>query len=101
MLCAGVARSEITPPIGVELTGYAARQQPSTGILEPLYARALYLEHGSERGCPECVPIGSALADTICAAFGGEPLMLLACERNGLFAGSRVASICRFRVPNR
>jgi hypothetical protein len=46
---AAAAQIEITPPVGVELSGYAARQQPSIGLLDPLYARGLYLEQGAER----------------------------------------------------
>ena len=40
---------EITPKVGGELSGFAARMQPSVGVLDPLYARALYVEAGNER----------------------------------------------------
>ena len=43
-LRAGVARVEITPPIGFPMGGYAARSGPSTGIHDPLYATALLLK---------------------------------------------------------
>jgi len=43
----GTSQVDITPPVGAELSGFAARTQPSVGVLDPLYARALYL---SERG---------------------------------------------------
>lgn len=43
-LRAGVARIEITPPPGLDLTGFIARQNPSTGVRDPLYARALVLD---------------------------------------------------------
>ena len=49
-LLAGAAKVEITPPVGVELAGYGyflARR--STGIADPLQARALVLEHGEQR----------------------------------------------------
>lgn len=46
---AGVAQVEITPPTGVELMGYGARQGVATGVHDPLYARALYLS-GSAGG---------------------------------------------------
>jgi hypothetical protein len=43
---AGVARTEITPPTGVELWGYSNRTGPATGMLDPLYARVLVLDDG-------------------------------------------------------
>jgi neutral ceramidase len=45
----GTAQLDITPEPGIELSGFAARPQPSTGVLDPLAARALYLEDGAER----------------------------------------------------
>ncbi len=42
---AGTAKINITPPSGTELSGYVLREQPSLGIHDPLYARALVLEH--------------------------------------------------------
>lgn len=39
----GTSQIEITPKPGVELSGFAARTQPSTGVLDPLFAKALYL----------------------------------------------------------
>jgi neutral ceramidase len=45
----GSAQLDITPKPGIELSGFAARPQPSTGVLDPLAARALYLEDEQER----------------------------------------------------
>ena len=45
-LGAGVARVEITPPVGHVMGGYAARQGPSTGVHDPLYATVLLLKAG-------------------------------------------------------
>ncbi len=45
----GVSQVCITPAVGVELAGYAARQQPSIGIHDDLYVRGLYLEQEDER----------------------------------------------------
>jgi len=45
----GTAQLDITPKPGIELAGFAVRPQPSTGVLDPLSVRALYLEDGSER----------------------------------------------------
>ncbi|MEP7272064.1 MAG: neutral/alkaline non-lysosomal ceramidase N-terminal domain-containing protein [Acidobacteriota bacterium] len=43
-LSAGVARVEITPPVGFPMGGYAARSGASTGIHDPLYATVLVLK---------------------------------------------------------
>jgi len=51
-LMAGVARVDITPPPGLPMYGYFLRikdNQPSTGTLDPLYARVLVLAVGQER----------------------------------------------------
>jgi hypothetical protein len=49
-LKAGTARVEITPPVGYPLWGYAARHdQASTGVHDPLMARAVVLGAGSTR----------------------------------------------------
>ncbi len=41
---------EITPPVGYPLWGYAARRDaPSTGVHDPLFARAFVLETGTQR----------------------------------------------------
>jgi neutral ceramidase len=45
-LFAGVARIDITPPVGVDLSGYVARMGPSIGVHDHLYARALVLDDG-------------------------------------------------------
>ena len=43
-LTAGVARVEITPPVGYPMGGYSARQGPSTGVHDPLFATVLLLK---------------------------------------------------------
>ena len=45
MVTAGFGRTDITPPVGVPLAGFAARQGVSTGVHDPLFARALAIEH--------------------------------------------------------
>ena len=45
----GTSQVRITPRVGVELCGYAARVQPSVGVHDDLYVRGLYLEQGRER----------------------------------------------------
>jgi neutral ceramidase len=46
---AGVARVDITPPIGMEMWGFGARKAPSDGMIDPLYARVLVLEGSGKR----------------------------------------------------
>ena len=46
---AGVAKVEITPPLGVQMWGYFDRLKGAEGILDPLYARVLVLETGGKR----------------------------------------------------
>jgi len=43
-LSAGVARIEITPPVGSPMGGYSARSGPSTGVHDPLFATVLVLK---------------------------------------------------------
>ncbi|HEX4122286.1 MAG TPA: hypothetical protein VH619_16840 [Verrucomicrobiae bacterium] len=40
----GTSQIDITPDAGVQLSGFAARTQPSIGVLDSLFAKALYLE---------------------------------------------------------
>jgi neutral ceramidase len=47
-LRAGAARVEITPPAGGPMAGYF-HERRSTGVLDPLYARALVLDDGTWR----------------------------------------------------
>jgi len=42
----GTSQIDITPKPGAELSGFAARVQPSIGVLDPLLARTLYLVCG-------------------------------------------------------
>ncbi|MBC7286570.1 MAG: hypothetical protein H5T86_00695 [Armatimonadetes bacterium] len=42
-LQAGAASSLITPPVGVDLCGFAGRPAPSEGVHDDLFAKALYL----------------------------------------------------------
>jgi len=48
-LKAGVAKVDITPPVGQRMWGFAARGGPATGTLDPLLARVLVLEVGGKR----------------------------------------------------
>jgi len=42
----GSAKVNITPPVGVWLSGYASRDKPSDDIFDDLYAKALVLDNG-------------------------------------------------------
>jgi len=72
MLRAGAAKADITPPVGVDLCGYAGRPGPSVGIHDRLEAQALVLEAGGWRaalqGLPDGVPSGSPERVAIVAA---------------------------------
>jgi neutral ceramidase len=47
---AGVAKADITPPIGGEMAGYSARGAAvSTGVHDPLFAKAIVLDDGARR----------------------------------------------------
>ncbi|MGH8024041.1 MAG: neutral/alkaline non-lysosomal ceramidase N-terminal domain-containing protein [Limisphaerales bacterium] len=45
----GTAQIDITPKPGVDLSGFAVRPQPSTGVLDLLWIRALYFENDTEK----------------------------------------------------
>ncbi len=61
VFAAGAARIDITPPVGYPLWGYAARKdQPSTGIRDPLQARALVLAAGPDRIALVSLDLGRA-----------------------------------------
>src|SRR2546429_1933928 len=45
----GVAQVDITPTTTVDLSGFAARTNPMTGVLDPIFAKALYLCDGNEK----------------------------------------------------
>lgn len=46
---AGVARVDITPPVGTQMWGYFNRLKGAEGTIDPLYARVLVLEAGDQR----------------------------------------------------
>jgi hypothetical protein len=56
-LRAGIARRDITPPVTacLPLWGFAGRNEPATGALDPLYARALVLR--ADEGCVALVTL--------------------------------------------
>lgn len=48
-MTAGVAKVDITPPLGTHMWGYFDRLAGAAGTLDPLYARVLVLEAGNKR----------------------------------------------------
>ena len=46
----GFARRDITPPLGLELSGYAG-YRPNAGVHDPLYCKVLLLEQHGTRSC--------------------------------------------------
>jgi len=61
----GLAKVDITPQVGVDLTGYSARLEPSTGIHDRLFCRALVLSDGvTEAALVECDTLGFGLEYT-------------------------------------
>lgn len=61
---AGLAQIDITPPVGTPLTGYIARDGVSTGVHDPLFARALALQEGDQRAAIlTCDVLGLRLVD--------------------------------------
>src|SRR6266567_4752330 len=57
-LRAAVAKADITPAPGTHLRGYSSRNSPATSTLDPLYARVLVLETGSQRLAVVSVDLG-------------------------------------------
>jgi len=61
---AGVEKVDITPPSGLSLWGYSDRKGPSTGVLDPLYARVLVLEASGQRLALVVVDLGRPFGPT-------------------------------------
>ncbi len=62
---AGFAKVCITPPPGSKLTGFSARQAPSTGVHDDLYARALVLSRGDRTVALLSVEVLALGAETV------------------------------------
>jgi hypothetical protein len=65
-LHAGFGRADITPPPGLDLTGFIARENPGREILHPLHARAAVLE------LPGTLPSRLLIVSLECLALGEE-----------------------------
>ena len=80
MLCGGVARVDITPPVPIDLVGYSRRWQPATEIRGPLTATALVIDDGERRAVIVALDLpilrpddADALRERIAAAAGADP----------------------------
>ena len=66
----GVARADITPRGPIWMGGYAARDHPSEGVLQPLWAKALLFEDRAGGRAAivtlDLIGIERALADAVC-----------------------------------
>ncbi len=66
----GIARREITPAGPIWMGGYASRNHPSEGVLQPLWAKALVLEDGGgERAAivtMDLIGIDRRLSEAVC-----------------------------------
>ncbi len=71
-MIAGVARVEITPPVGYVMGGYAARQGPSTGVHDPLNATVLLLKADG---------VSIAIVSCDLRSFPSERIVMLTRER--------------------
>ena len=58
-LYAGAAGTDITPPPGISMGGYIAREGPATGTLDPLKAKALYFHDGRQGAVILCADLVS------------------------------------------
>ena len=82
---AGAAERDITPPMGVEMCGYGPyEKRVCTEVLDPLYARALWLECGGQAvamvtldACMISGPMHEAVARELSETCGLEETRLL------------------------
>ncbi|MCK4344651.1 MAG: neutral/alkaline non-lysosomal ceramidase N-terminal domain-containing protein, partial [Bacteroidales bacterium] len=91
-LRAGVAKVDITPPIGIPLAGYSIRKGPATGIHDPLYAVVVVFSDGEKKAAIISLDIiqvsqlaGDAIRDSIKAATGipGDYVIINASHTHG------------------
>jgi hypothetical protein len=78
-LRAGAASADITPSNDVMLDGYGSRTSPSTGVHDPIMARAIVLDYGDD----------GAAAIVVCDLLGMHPWIAAevrhrACESHGI-----------------
>ena len=68
-LRSGVAKTDLTPPVGVELCGYGFYlERRSTGVLDPLHAKALVVDDGASRAALVACDLIGLMPRTVNAA---------------------------------
>jgi neutral/alkaline ceramidase-like enzyme len=82
---AGVGEFDITPPLGVDMTGYAGRPGPADHVLDRLHVRALAVRTPGEQPivltCADLLGISDAMVARIREAAAGCPLGAVPPER--------------------
>ena len=79
-LVAGVARANVTPPVGMLMSGYAARKTPAVGIHDELHTVAIYLNDGETEAALITTDVigisaeGTARVREACEAAAGVPV---------------------------
>lgn len=69
-LRAGFGKADMTPPPGLDLTGFIARENPCTGVRDPLFVRVAILEAGATRvliAGLDCLGLDASLRDRLWA----------------------------------
>jgi len=87
-LLSGIARANITPPVGMLMSGYGARKTPAIGIHDDLFAVAIYLNDGDTESALVTMDIidtdskGTASIRKACANMSGVPAknIIVACS---------------------
>ncbi len=77
---------DITPPIGVTMAGYGARDHASEGVMDPLYAYAIALEQGDQAGAIVVgdligipAPVSEAIRERVAELCDLDPGRVMAC----------------------
>ena len=72
-LSAGVARADVTPPLGGPMYGYGARgTNVSEGVHDPLYAKAIVLSDQSQKLAIVTLDLGSISAGSASSRSSGN-----------------------------